>query len=284
MRVKDTTVGFELICHFGEMKDLRAAWMKAEELGVDRLYTSDHLNAIPVDPALAAGPNSGTTNTYAQDNVFEGASVEAAMAATTSRAEIGCLVHSNAYRNPHMLAYIANTIDHISGGRFVLGIGTGFAQKDFEDFGIPYGTQKSRTEALMRDIPIIRDHWANSTPKPLHDIPIIIATMGEKLGLRLVAEQGDGVHIYGTYDLMAHKIEVLKQHCADVGRDFNEIELITYYWPHLLTGPDDTLENYLQLGINHIVVIAEGHDKWDTGLLRETLQWRDNLPKQATTH
>ena len=101
--------------------------------------------------------------------------------------------------------------------------------------------------------------------------------MGEKLGLRLVAEQGDGVHIYGSYDLMAHKIEVLKKHCVDVGRDFNEIEIMTYYWPHLLTGADDTLDKYRELGISHIVVLGEGHDKWDLGLLGETLQWRDDL-------
>lgn len=275
--MSNITIGFQLVANYGTMPAMRKAWMAAEELGVDRLYTSDHINAIPVDPELIQAANDGSHNNYVKGNIFEATTVQASMASTTQRAEIGCIVHANAYRNPNMLAYIANTIDHISGGRFILGIGTGFAQKDFEDFGYEYGTQTSRSLALDRDVPIILDRFTKLTPPPLHRIPLMLASMGEKIGLRTVAKYADIWHVYGPYQLMLQKAEVLKERCKEVGRDIGEIEFATNYWPNLMKGSEDTLDNYLKMGIRHIIVVAEGHNNWDMGLLREVLAWRKSL-------
>jgi alkanesulfonate monooxygenase SsuD/methylene tetrahydromethanopterin reductase-like flavin-dependent oxidoreductase (luciferase family) len=272
--LKDITIGFQIIAHYGDMPRMREAWIEAEELGVDRIYTSDHLNAVPIDVDLVFSPNDGSHNKTVKMNVFEATTIQAAMAATTSRVEIGCIVHSNSYRNPNMLAYIANTIEHISGGRFLLGIGSGYVKEDYDAFGYEYGTQKSRSLALERDIPIIIDRFSKLTPKPLHHIPLMIASMGEKIGLRTVAKYADIWHVYGPYQTMVEKAESLKRICKEEGRDINNIEFATYYWPHLMKGSDDTLDNYLKMGVKHVIVIAEGPN-WDLGLLKEILAWRN---------
>jgi alkanesulfonate monooxygenase SsuD/methylene tetrahydromethanopterin reductase-like flavin-dependent oxidoreductase (luciferase family) len=272
----DITIGCQLVAHYGEYARMREQWIKAEELGAQRLFASDHLHAIPIDPALLTGPNDGSHNTTVRMNVFEGTTIQAAMAATTSRAQIGCSVHSNAYRNPNMLAYIASTIDHISGGRFLLGLGTGFAKADFEAYGYEYGTQTSRSLALDRDIPIMLDRFTKLVPPPVHKIPIMVASMGEKIGLRTVAKYADIWHVYGSYELMLAKTEVLKNHCKEVGRDFNDIEIATNWWPDLMKGSEDTLENYLKMGAKHIMVVTQGPE-WDLGLFRELAAWQKSL-------
>ena len=123
-------IGYQPIAMQGEFAKLREAWMEGEAMGVDRLYTSDHINAVVVTDDVMTGDDHGVIQAGVEDQpnnqCYEGSTVEAAMAATTTRAEIGCLVHANSYRNPRMLAYIAHTLDQISGGRFILGIGTGF--------------------------------------------------------------------------------------------------------------------------------------------------------------
>ena len=274
--MNNLTIGCQLVCHYGEYKTLRDQWVKAEELGADRLFASDHLHAIPIDPALLTGPNDGSHNTTVPMNVFEGTTIQAAMAATTSRAQIGCSVNCNAYRNPNMLAYISSTIDHISDGRFFLGIGTGFAKADFDAYGYEYGTQSSRSLALDRDIPVILDRFTKLMPPPKHKIPLMVASMGEKIGLRTVAKYADIWHVYGPFELMMAKTEVLKQHCKEVGRDFNEIEICTNWWPDLMKGSDDTLENYVKMGAGHIMVVTQGPN-WDLGLFKELAAWHKSL-------
>ncbi len=101
------------------------------------------------------------------------------------------------------------------------------------------------------------------------------------IGMRIVAEQANGWHLYGPYETLQRKIEVFKQICSDVGRDIAEIQLATNYMPNLINGPDDTLDKYADLGVNEIGVLAEGHNRWDLGLLREVLQWRDARARSA---
>jgi alkanesulfonate monooxygenase SsuD/methylene tetrahydromethanopterin reductase-like flavin-dependent oxidoreductase (luciferase family) len=273
----DITVGLQLGCHQGEISRLRQAWVEAEEIGVDRLWGSDHCNAVVTDEEFMNNTNDGRHSRAQSLNVFEGATIQAAMAATTSRVEIGCMVYSNSYRNPRLLAYIANTIDQIAGGgRYILGVGTGFLKEDFAKLDIPYGTQKERSEQLARDVPIIRSHLEALIPAPVRRMPLLIATMGEKIGLPLAARQADMWHVYGPFEKIQAKTERLRELCGEQGRDPAEIELATYYAPHVINGREDTLENYVKLGINHIILVTEGPD-WDLGGLREAVQWRDQI-------
>jgi probable F420-dependent oxidoreductase len=275
---KNITIGFQLAAQYGDMKTMRNAWVKAEELGADRIYTSDHLCAVKVDSSHVSRVNTGEGSVTLEEKVFEATAIQAAMAVTTSRVQIGCNVHGNSYRNPNMMAYIANTIDHLSGGRFLLGMGTGYTKQDYDAFGYEYGTQNSRSLAFERDIPIILDRFTKLNPPPLHHIPIMIASMGEKIGMRTVARHADIWHFYGPYETMLAKAEVLKSICKEVGRDIKEIEFATNYWPSLLKGSNDTLEKYVEMGVKHIIVFAEGPN-WDLGLLREVLAWRDGISR-----
>jgi probable F420-dependent oxidoreductase len=280
--MRDVTIGIQIALQLGDMARLREQWIKADQLGVDRIWASDHLNAVIADSDFMNQTNDGT-NSRAHEvnrNVFEGTTVQAAMAVTTSRAEIGCLVQSNGYRNPNLTGYIANTLDHLSGGRYILGIGSGFLKADYDEFGYEYGTQKERSEKLARDLPVILDRLKKVSPAPTRRIPLLIASMGETIGLPLVAKYADMWHAYGPLDKLRAKAEKLRAICRDIGRDPDEIEYTTYYIPRLIGGSDDTVENFIDAGFTHLILLSEGPE-WDLGELKETLEWRDSLRQNA---
>jgi probable F420-dependent oxidoreductase len=272
MKIK---IGFSLAPQFGDMAPLRAAWTEADALGVDRLYSCDHFHAMIVKPEVLAGAHADVP-VFGKN--FESTTVQAAMAATTTRAEIGCIVHANSFRNPNLMADIARTIDHISGGRYILGMGSGYLKPDYDEYGYPYGTALSRLEDLARDMPIILQRLQKLNPPPLRRIPILIGSMGEKIGLRLVAEYADIWHIYGPIDKMRKKIEVLKKHCADVGRNFDDIHIAAFYMPDQL--PDTNLDTYLDLGIREMIAVSFGPE-WDRTTVKSLLDWRRKMEKAA---
>jgi probable F420-dependent oxidoreductase len=269
------TVGLHLSPQHGDMARMREAWMEAEALGVDRIYTADHFHAMTLTKDVVKGEHAAVPP--AAKN-FEGTTIQAAMAATTTRAEIGCLVHGNSYRNPNLMADIARTIDHISGGRFVLGMGSGYLKPDYDEYGYDYGTQASRLNDLARDLPIIKSRFTKLNPPPLRHIPILIASAGDKIGLRIVAEHADIWNIYGPIERLIEKRDILEQHCKDIGRDPAEIEYTVSYFPDLL--PDTDLDKYAELGFKHIIALSVGPD-WDLGRLREVLAWRDARQKSV---
>jgi alkanesulfonate monooxygenase SsuD/methylene tetrahydromethanopterin reductase-like flavin-dependent oxidoreductase (luciferase family) len=188
------TIGLTVSPQHGEMREMRKCWTSAEELGVDALYTADHFTAMIVDQdqatrTAADGVEYGKTQVGGMN--FEGSTIEAAMAATTSRARIGCICHPIGFRNPNLLADMARTVDHVSDGRFILGLGTGFLRADFEEYGYEYATQADRARELARDVPIIKDRLKKLNPPPMGKLPLLIASMGEKIGMRVVAEHAD---------------------------------------------------------------------------------------------
>lgn len=265
--MRDITIGITFLQQFGDMKRLRDAWMEAEALGVDRMYVIDHFNAQVVNKDVMNGEHSKV----ASGKNFEATMLQAAMAATTTRPQIGCIVHANSFRNPNLMADMARTIDHISDGRFILGMGSGYLRADYDEYGYEYGTVKSRLLDLARDIPIIKARFEKLNPKPIRKIPIMIASMGEEIGMRIVAQHADQWNIYGPLEKIAHKTEVLKRLCAEINRDFNEIELTVSNYREILKdgNPDD----YVKLGFTHISDATVGPN-WDLGALRELLAWR----------
>jgi len=266
------TIGCQITPQHGDMKRMRDAWMEAEALGVDRIYSADHFHAQNFNlEDYAEGqmvlPEAGKN--------FEGAMIQAAMAATTSRVEIGCLVHAIGYRNPNLLADMARTIDHISNGRFILGVGAGYLKEDYEEYDYPYGTQKERSLDLVKSIPVIKSRFEKLNPPPLRKIPLLIAAMGEKIGMPLVAEHADIWHVFGTREKVIEKCQYLDHLCQKIGRNPDEIEKSAYCIPHL-NPEDDPDVLYKEMGIKHLIGVASGPD-WDLGPLKELLAWRKVL-------
>ncbi len=254
------TIGLQVIPQHGDFEQMKRAWIEADVMGVDRIYNWDHFF-----------PLSGDRN----GKHFESLTVQAAMAALTKNAEISSLVICNSYRNPSLLADMARTIDHISGGRFVLGIGSGWFQHDYDEYGYEFGTAGSRLRDLDRALPIIKARWQKLNPPPLRRIPILIGGSGEKVTLRIVAEQADEWHTFGNPDTLTHKSRILDDWCERVGRDPKEIVRSTTISSQS-RGEQRDAERLMELGFTDFVVSVQGPD-WDLKELELALTWRDGV-------
>jgi probable F420-dependent oxidoreductase len=218
------------------MDQLRAAWRSADALGVDTIWVWDHFFPL-------YGPPDGPH--------FEGWSLLAAMAVETERAMLGALVSCNTYRNPDLLADMARTIDHLSGGRMYLGIGAGWFEREYADYGYPFGTPKSRLAALVDSLERIRRRVAVLNPPPVGKLPIMIGASGEKVGLRIVAQYAHAWNTFGTPDHYAAKNAALDRWCAEVGRDPREIERTVLIVDPQMVG---RWRDYVAAGASHILV------------------------------
>ena len=199
-----------------------------------------------------------------------------AWAEQTSRIEIGALVTCNSYRNPELLADMARTVDNISDGRLILGIGSGWKQKDYDEYGYEFGTAGSRLDDLAAALPRITSRLAKLNPAPMRDIPILIGGQGEKKTLRLVAEYADIWHGFTTAETYPGKAEVLDRHCADVGRDPATIERSARAC-EAGKGLDALLadaEALVGLGVSLLTVGVNGPD-YDLTAAEALCRWRD---------
>lgn len=197
-------------------------------LGYDHIWTWDHVYASSGDP---------------YQPVFDGPTLLAAIAAVTQRAELGLLVGANSLRNPALVAKAAVTLDHISGGRAILGLGAGWFQLEHEAYGVEFGASVGQRidwldeacgaiRALLAGQPVtsppeghyrFRDLRLNPRPVRAH-VPLMIGGAGERRTLRVVAKHADLWNLYATPDELRRKDGVLREHCAAVGRDEAEIE------------------------------------------------------------
>jgi probable F420-dependent oxidoreductase len=232
-------VGVQLHPQATTVGDLRAAWQAADELGVDSIWTWDHFFPLYGDP--------GETH-------FEGWSLLAAMAVDTHRARFGMLVGCNSYRNPDLLADMARTVDHLSGGRFYLGIGAGWFARDYAAYGYEFGTPASRLRDLGAALPRIRARLDALNPPPVGPLPILVGGGGEKVTLRLVAEHADAWNTFGPPANFAHKNRVLDEWCRKVGRDPGAVERTVAINADEVGRADE----YLEAGATHMIVML-GH-------------------------
>jgi probable F420-dependent oxidoreductase len=197
------------------------------------------------------------------------------MAEVTERVEVGCLVAANSYRNPNLLADMARTLDHISGGRFILGIGSGWNQRDYEEYGYEFGTAASRLRDLDSAMRVIVDRLSKLNPGPVRQpFPILIGGSGEKVTLRIVAQHATIWNGQGEPEELARKNRILDEWCARVGRDPNEIERSAQLYPPQLPKVDE----YLDAGMTHIICSAKGPD-FDLTPLHTLIEWRDRQAK-----
>jgi F420-dependent oxidoreductase-like protein len=215
-------------------------WQRAEELGYDAAWLDDHFYSV-------TGP--------ASDDSLECWTLMAALARETSRLRFGALVLCNSYRHPPLLAKMASTLDHASGGRLEFGLGAGWFEHEYRAYGYDFPPIGTRLQQLDEALQICRAMWSEDrtsfrgrhyrvekawcNPKPVQKPhpPIMIGGGGERVLLRLVAQHADRWNFGGTVDEFRHKIPVLERHCAAVGRDPSAIE--KSWFGTIVIEPDD---------------------------------------------
>ena len=230
-------VGVQLHPQATTVEQLRTAWNAADALEVDSIWIWDHFYPLYGDPDAAH---------------FEAYTLLAAMAADTRHAQLGALVTCNSYRNPNLLADMARTIDHISDGRFILGIGSGWFDRDYREYGFEFGTAPSRLRDLERDLPIIMDRFSRLEPAPRGRLPILIGGSGEKVTLRLVAEYADAWNTFGPPENFAQKNRVLDEWCARAKRKPSQVERTV----GINITEVDNWPAYLDAGADHLIVMV----------------------------
>jgi probable F420-dependent oxidoreductase len=248
----------------GTFADLRAAAIAADAMGYDIVYTWDHFYPLY---GQKDGPH------------FECLTTLAALAEATTRVELGPLVLCNSYRNPHLVADMARTIDHISGGRFILGLGAGWFRRDYAEYGYEFGTTARRIRALGRAIPEMLHRLEVLNPPPQRKMPVLIAGTGETLTLPLVARYADSWHAR----FPEHPSEVepavvaLRRHCADLGRDPGAIEWGLGLDPNELARVlREDAATYVEMGFTQFTLGFNG-PQWDVAAGAEWLAWRDRM-------
>jgi alkanesulfonate monooxygenase SsuD/methylene tetrahydromethanopterin reductase-like flavin-dependent oxidoreductase (luciferase family) len=226
------TIKLGALCwnQYSDWAGLREAGVRADRLGYDTLWTWDHLYPIVGD---SNGP------------MFEAWMTLAAWAEATTNARLGLMVGANTFRNPALVAKMATTLDHISDGRAIVGLGAAWFEEEHEAFGIEFGSGfPERLRWLGEALPIIRGMLDGTEPKatgpryaatsvrnlpaPVQPhVPIVVGGGGEQVTLKLVAKYADMNNVGGTIDDVRRKEEVLLQHCETVGRDPSTIERST---------------------------------------------------------
>jgi alkanesulfonate monooxygenase SsuD/methylene tetrahydromethanopterin reductase-like flavin-dependent oxidoreductase (luciferase family) len=212
---------------YSEWETFLAAQQRADRLGYDSIWTWDHVYPI-------VGSHEGP--------IFEGYTAMAAVATTTQRASIGLMVGANTFRNPALVAKMVTTLDHISNGRAILGIGAAWFETEHRAFGLPFGSSPGeRLRWLAEALPIMRGMLDGSRPSsdgerylsdralnlpaPVQEhIPLLIGGSGRKVTLRLVAQYADACNMGGTAESLLEKDATLVGHCEAIGRDEQTVE------------------------------------------------------------
>ena len=248
-------VALQLQPQHADYDTIRRTVAEAEELGVDVLFNWDHFYPLYGEP---------------DGKHFECWTMLGAWAQATTRPQIGALVTCNSYRNPELLADMARTVDHISDGRLILGIGSGWFEKDYDEYGYDFGEARDRVRTLREALPRIKGRISRLHPGPAGPMPILVAGSGEKVMLRLVAEHAQMWNTIGSVDDFERKSAVLDEWCARLGRDPREIERTANVGGLTVKS----VEEWLKAGLQHFVLrIAQ---PFDTKELARVLKLRDS--------
>jgi F420-dependent oxidoreductase-like protein len=247
----------------GELARVGAA---VEDAGVSELSVMDHY--FQIDPM----------GLPAEANMLEGYTALGYLAAHTSTVGLGVLVTGVTYRHPGLLAKIVTTLDVLSGGRAFLGVGAAWFEREHRALGVPFPPVAERFERLQETLQICRQMWdprhngpftgvhyrlaeTICAPQPIRRPPIVIGGGGERKTLKLVAVHGDACNLFTTsVDDVAHKLEVLRRHCDDVGRDYDSIR-VTVTAANPRPQPDAIDEfvrrmaDYAELGVDTVIVV-----------------------------
>jgi probable F420-dependent oxidoreductase len=250
-------VGLQLQPQHADYATIRRTVAEAENLGADIVFNWDHFYPLYGEP---------------DGKHFECWTMLGAWAEATSRVEIGALVTCNSYRNPELLADMARTVDHVSDGRLILGIGSGWFERDYDEYGYEFGTAGSRLDELAEALPRIEKRLGLLNPPPTRDIPILIGGGGEKKTLRLVAKHADIWHTFASFDELERKSAILARHCADVGRDPADIERSVGVGGHI--PPSEAGPKLRNLGVT-LFTVGMGGPTYDLSPLRAWIEWRD---------
>ena len=210
------------------VESLRKVTASAERLGYDSFWVMDHFHQIQY-----VGQE--------QEPMLEGWTTLGAIAGLTSKIRLGTLVTGNIYRHPSILAKIGATFDVLSKGRLFMGIGAAWNEEESKAYGIPFPSTKERFRRLEEAVQIIHKMWteerasfdgqfykiheAYCNPKPVQKPhpPIMIGGSGERETLKLVAKYADACNLFGSPETIKRKLDVLREHCKAVGRDYNSI-------------------------------------------------------------
>jgi probable F420-dependent oxidoreductase len=251
-------VGVQLQPQQADYGALREAVARVEESGADVLFTWDHFFPLYGDP---------------DGRHFECWTMLAAWAEATRRVELGALVSANSYRNPDLLADMARTVDHISDGRLILGIGAGWFERDYTEYGYSFGTAGSRIAELAEAMPRIKHRWSVLNPPPTRQIPVLIGGGGERKTLRVVAEHATIWHSFGDVETVTRKSAILGEHCAAVGRDPADIER-SVGAGRAGAAPGPKADALRDAGVTLFTVDAGGPG-YDLRHLEDWVAWRD---------
>jgi probable F420-dependent oxidoreductase len=250
-------IGVQLQPQHADYRQIRRAVAEAEDIGADVLFNWDHFYPLSGDP---------------DGKHYECWTMLGAWAEQTRRVEIGALVTCNSYRNPDLLADMARTVDNISDGRLILGIGSGWFEKDYDEYGYEFGTAGGRLDRLGEDLPRVEARWQKLNPPPTRKIPVLIGGGGEKKTLRLVARHADIWHSFSDVATLERKLAILREHCAEVGRTFDDIEVSVQ--PR--GTPDSAGPALREAGVS-LFVLGVGGPDYDLSGLRSWVRWREGL-------
>jgi F420-dependent oxidoreductase-like protein len=245
--------------------EMLSLWREIDTLGYDTAWVFDHFLPIFSDPT---GP------------CLEGWTALAALAMATSNVRIGSMVTGNTYRHPAVLAKMATTLDIISGGRLIFGIGAGWFELEHQEYGIAFHTTGARLRRLDEALDTIKLLWteerasyrgkyfrlhnASFNPKPVQcpHPPILIGASGENVALGIVAKHAQMWNSFGTPDVFRRKIARLEEHCRNIGRDPANIEKSVLLEGTLpLSDARLQIDEYAAVGVTHIIFSVTPADR-----------------------